>query len=352
MNPSSLNLTAFAAALIAGSGLASAQTTATTDPVGFVTMDVAGGSNTSPKLTFKALGLTRPVEYQGSAEAAAAGTNTVIDNEATSGYGITPSASTPYYLEITSGTGAGTTYDISGISGSTITLAQNLAVGVVSPVTFKIRKHWTISDVFGANNTAGLTSGDDSSVSDQVLLYTGGSYSGYYYQTAPTGAGGTGWRKVTDVFADAGKTIIYPDDGVLLRRIQSGNLSVVLTGAVKTGQTSVPISAGMNVLSNVYAAPMTLNSCEIYKASTPSASLVSGDDSSTSDQLLLWNGTGYVGYYYQTAPAAAGGTGWRSVTDVFTDAGNTSIPAGAAIIIKRAFGGAFDWKIPQHPAAL
>jgi len=352
MNPSSLNLTAFVAALIAGSGLALAQTTATTDPVGFVTLDVAGGSNASPKLSFKALGLTRPVEYQGSAETAAGGTATVIDNEATSGYGVTPSASTPYYLEVTSGTGAGTTYDISGISGSTITLAQNLASVVAAPVTFKIRKHWTLSDVFGAADTAGLTSGDDASVSDQVLLYSSGSYTAYYYQTAPAGAGGTGWRKSTDVFADASKTIIYPDDGVVLRRIQSGNLSVVLTGAVKTGQTSVPITAGTNVLSNVYAAAMTLSSCQIYNASTPSTSLVSGDDASTSDQVLLWNGSGYTAYYYQTAPAAAGGTGWRNATDVFTDAGNTPLPAGSAIIVKRAFGGAFDWKIPQHPAAL
>ena len=47
-----------------------AQTTATTDPVGFITLNVAGtGGAVTNQLSFEGLSLTRPVEYQGSAEA-------------------------------------------------------------------------------------------------------------------------------------------------------------------------------------------------------------------------------------------------------------------------------------------
>src|SRR5215212_1484540 len=43
--------------------------TATTDPVGFITLNVAGKTGSAPALSFKSLGLARQVEYQGNAEA-------------------------------------------------------------------------------------------------------------------------------------------------------------------------------------------------------------------------------------------------------------------------------------------
>jgi uncharacterized protein (TIGR02597 family) len=139
MKPSAMNVFWCAAGmLLAASSVVLSQqqpTTATTDPVGFITLNVAGQT-----LSFKGLGLTRPVEYQGSAEAVTA--TSITDNEATWTDNQFNGANGSYYVEIASGPGAGTTYDITATSAAakSITLAQNLASGVVAPATFKIRQ--------------------------------------------------------------------------------------------------------------------------------------------------------------------------------------------------------------------
>ncbi len=346
MKPSTPNFTPLAAAAILLAAIAPsfAQTTATTDPVGFMTLNVAGGTGTTAKLTITSLGLTNPTAYSGSAETATGGTSTIIDADATSGYGITVSASSPYYVEITSGSAAGTTYDISSISGTTINLAQSLANSVAAGVTFKIRAHWTIGTVFGVTNSAGLTGGTVLTA-DTISIYNGSGYDSYYYKTS--GLGGTGWRKTTDSSTPKQDTVIYPDDGLVISRKAASAVPVVVTGAVKIGQTSFPVQTGLNVLTNPNAAEMTLNSCGLY--TTNAATGVAGGTLLTADQVSLWNGTGYDTYYYKTS--GLGGTGWRNTNNSSTDAGPTSIPAGAAVIIKRG-GAAFNWIIPQHPATL
>lgn len=333
--------------------------TATTDPVGFVTMNISGTGGTTPKkISFKSLGLTQPVVYQGSAETVSVGNKTLTDNEATWTADQFNGANGLYYVEIvrpagqqTAAPGEGTTYDIASTSAKTLTTVQALASNLVNGAVFKIRKHWTIASVFGAANTAGLGSGDDSSTADQVQIWTnngvGAGFASYYYQVAPGFAGGEGWRSAGNVFADAGATPIYPDDGLVITRINSANVNVVVMGAVKTGQTSVPIQSGVNILSNVYAAPMTLASSGLQ-----GSGIATGDDSTTADQVQIWNGTGYSSYYYQIAPTFAGGNGWRSAGNVFDDAGSTPIPVGSSIVIRHTFGSAFNWVAPQHPTSL
>ncbi len=353
MQPSKLvrNLSVALACSIASLiSTAQAQTTATTDPVGFITLNIAGtGGAGANKISFKGLGLTRPVEYQGSAETSAQATNFIVDDQATWTTGQFEGANGSFFVEITSGTAAGTTYDVVSTDAATkkITLAQNLANGVANGTTFKVRKHWTITAVFGASNTAGLTGGEDTSTADQLLIWNGTGYTVYYYQELPPALGGTGWRSAANAFADAGGTSVYPDDGLVVKRISASNVNLVVMGAVKTGSTSFPIQSGINIVSNVYAAPMTLDSCGIV-----ASGLTAGEDTSTADQVLLWNGSGYDVYYFQDLPPALGGQGWRSASNAFTDAGATSIGVGTSIVVKRSLGGAFDWKIPQHPATL
>ena len=61
---------------------AAAQTTVATDPVGFVTLEVAGTNNASSSaLSFIGLSMTQPVALQGALESATGGT--VVDDNAT-----------------------------------------------------------------------------------------------------------------------------------------------------------------------------------------------------------------------------------------------------------------------------
>jgi uncharacterized protein (TIGR02597 family) len=320
--------------------------TATTDPVGFITLNVAGtGGSVPTQLSFAGLSLTRAVEYQGSAETV--GASSLTDNDATWADNQFNGAAGAYFVELTSGANAGTTYDISSTTAATktISLAQNLAAGTAAGVSFKVRKHWTIASVFGPADESGLGGGSSTSA-DQLQLWNGAGYDIYYYQTV--GLGGVGWRRAGAPAVDAAGTVIPPEQGLILNRKQSPGVNVVLMGAVKTGQTSVPVFHGLNFIGNTYAASMTLGDSGIYTGNDVTG-LASGS-SSSADQILIWNGTGYDIYYYQTS--GLGGIGWRKGGAPAVDAGGTQIQVGQSIIINRLAAGGFNWVAPQHPASL
>ncbi len=354
MKPSRSILSPLAATLLALSGTALAQT-ATTDPVGFITLNVTAGSVAHPVLSLDGLGLTPPVDFQGTADSV--GTKTLTINSApfvanrynaTAGVPIVP----VYSIEMTSGAGAGVILDIASNTATTITTVQTLPSGAGS---FKVRPHWTINSIFGATNSAGLGGGLLASA-DQILIQNGNGYDFYYYQVDPDGSnGGTGWRSTNDSFTDAGPTVILPEEGLFIKCKQAAGAKIVLTGAVKTLQTSVPVMPGNNILGNICATPMTLADSGLYDAAKP-ANSVQGGLLASADQILLLNagGTGYTFYYYQIDPDGSnGGTGWRSTDDSFTDVGLTAkIPVGSGVIIKRKAATAFSWIIPQHPQTL
>jgi uncharacterized protein (TIGR02597 family) len=323
-----------------------AQTTATTDPVGFITLDVAGYSGgATSAISFKGLGMTRAVEYQGSAETV--GTNTLVDNEATWTDNQFNGVNGAYFVELTSGTNAGSTYDIQTTTAGTktITLAQNLGAGTTAPVTFKVRKHWTIATVFGPNNEGGLSGGSVTSA-DQILIYNGTTYDTYYYQTI--GLGGVGWRKGGSPSVDVSSTVLFPEEGLVIKRKQATATNIVLLGSVKTGQTSIPVAPGTNIVSNVYAASMTLSSSGLYTGNSSTG--VAGGSTTSADQVLIWNGTTYDTYYYQTL--GLGGVGWRKAGAPSVDASASVIPVGISMVIKRKIATGFSWIAPQHPASI
>src|SRR4051812_9714867 len=129
--------------LLGVGSLASAQTV-TTDPVGFITLTVAGAAQGgSTALSFKGLGLARPVEFQGVATAAT--NNTITASGAAWTAGQFSPGNGPYYVEIIGPTGEpgiGTMYDITANTATQLTTAQDSATGVSGTLpVFRIRKH-------------------------------------------------------------------------------------------------------------------------------------------------------------------------------------------------------------------
>ena len=319
------------------------QTAGNSDPAGFLSVTVNGTAGAGAnRMTYLGLGVTRPVVYQRTASVV--GTNSITDSGASWTVDQFAGGNGPHFVEITSvngsttAAGVGTTYSIVSNTSTTLTLASNLAAGVTAPVGYKIRKQWTIATVFGPNDESGLQGGTPATA-DLVQLWNGVALDSYYYQTTPS----TGWRRVGDTATDAGGTLIPFYSAIVITRQQSANLIFVLNGTVKSGQTAIPIVVGNNYVGNVYPANLTLAGSGLYTGN--SATGLAGGDAATADQVLIWNGTAFDSYYYQTT--GVGGTGWRKVGAPSTDAGNTVIAENSGFIINRRNSPNFNWVVPE-----
>jgi len=315
-----------------------------TDPVGFLALNIQGtGGSSSSALSFLGLSFTQPVAYQATLSSASG--TTLTDSKASwtataNGFNGTTGA---FYIELLTGSGAGMWSNITAAGTNTITTAQDLSSYVTAGTGYKIRPNWTLATVFGATDQAGLFGGT-ASTADQILVYSPAtsSYTTYFYQTS--GIGATGWRKVGDgTHADQSNAYFNPTDGILVKRQQSSNVSFSLAGAVKLGQTVLPVVPGLNILSNVYpSGNFTLGTSGLQ------ASGLGGGTASTADLVEIYNSaTGsYSIYFYQTS--GIGGTGWRLVGDgTHSDQSGAAIPFGQGLIIQRKVASAFSWVAPQ-----
>ncbi len=332
-----------------------AQTTATTTPVGFVTMSIAGnGGSGQPAYTFASLGVVNPIVWQSTITSV--GTTTITDSSATwanNAYNSTTAGAPPtHFMEILSGSAAGTRFDIvttaaaNSPANPTLTLATASlsAAGVTVGMSYAIRPHWTIANAFGTGASLALTGGT-SLTADQVQLFRSGGYLSYYYQTSGRGLQNA-WVQNGNATVDASATVIYPDDGIVIARNQTAGVNVVLSGAVKTGQTSIPVQTGYSLLGNVYSAGMTLGTSNLF--TNDPATGMAGGSSISADQVMFWNGTGFVSYYWQTSGRGLQNT-WVQNGNATVDASTTPIPVGTALFIQR-FGVPFQWIAPQFPA--
>lgn len=324
---------------------------AQTAPAGYITLQVAGthGSSASA-LSYLGLGLTRLKQFRGKIKAA--GADVIIDNAAPWADPEFSARSGNYYLELTSGDGAGLTSQVTAAHPGTrgLTLADDLSPYALPGVTFVIRPNWTLATVFGERDEAGL-GGGSAATADRVLVYDSATrqYTTYYYQTTPAVAGaGVGWRSTADASVDVSKVPFSPHGGILIERHQPGDLQIPLLGAVKTGVTDLPVNAGLNILNIVYPGKsFTLGNSGLFTGSA--ATGLRGGSAGTADQVLIYNpaaGT-YCSYYYKTAAGPAGsGTGWRSTGDVDADASATPLPAGSSVLINRVKTRPFEWVAP------
>jgi uncharacterized protein (TIGR02597 family) len=323
-----------------------------TDPVGFITLNVASPASTGGSaISLLGLGFTQVVTYQATLSSASG--NTLTDSNATWSDNQFNGANGAFYVELISGTGAGRMSQITSTVAATksISTADNLSSFVTAGTGYKIRKNFTLSDVFGPNaNMSLVLTGGTLVTADEVLLYSTATtqYTTFYYKTS--GLGGTGWRSTASTSTPEDTHPLLPTDGMIVRRHTAGPLpntnppsnGFALAGAVKLGQTALPVVPGINLLSNVYpSGTFTLASSQLQQSGLAGGTLV------TADQVLIYNtGTNqYDTYYYKTS--GLGGIGWRSTASTSTPADNTPIPFGVSIIIQRINAGSFAWIAPQ-----
>jgi hypothetical protein len=253
-----------------------------------------------------------------------------------------------FFIEIVSGRYAGLMTDIlaTNVIGKTLTTYDDLSPLLKGPELYRIRRHRTLRDVFGEDDET-LTGGASVSEADEVLVLNPvtQTFLTFYFKTG--GFGGTGWRSATDAVTDAAGTTLYPDQGVVIVRKVPGEIGLILTGAVKSGPTQVPVESNLNLVANLYpAGTLTLGSSGLYTGNSHTG--LAGGTATTADQVLLFDpATGaYSLYYFKTS--GLGGTGWRSAANTRVDASNTVLPTTGTIFIKRLENRAsFLWTMPQ-----
>jgi hypothetical protein len=132
----------------------------------------------------------------------------------------------------------------------------------------------------------------------------------------------------------------------MVRRIVPGNVNVYLCGPIKTGVTIAPVEPGFNLVGTLKSlSPMTLNSLNVYTGD-PATGIASGLNPAGSDNVLVVQPNGATATYFYFKDSK-GHEGWLDAT--FSPAGNTPVPAGSALFIKRQLSkGAFDWSIPAE----
>lgn len=308
-------------------------------PVGYVTLTINGGGYTA---------LSNPLEngvvYSGSASSVS-GSTISTSFSMTSGEVSTTDAegNSSHYVQLSDGT----ILDITSNTESALTLAVDVSSLVSAEDEITVKKYTTLGDLFGSANSAGLTAGADASSSDIIFVMSSdgaGTYSSYYYQDDPFDGffGGDGWRALGDNSTDVSDVILAPDDGIIVKRDASSDISLVVAGTVNTIQHNRTLPQGFSLVSYPFPVDTTLDDSGIYSGSN---GYVSGGDANSSDIVYVLSPSGsYTSYYRQDDPFDGffGGDGWRALGDNSTDVGSTTIPVGSAIIIKHT-GSGLDW---------
>tara|TARA_B100001057_G_scaffold177567_2_gene178384 strand:+ start:3442 stop:4437 length:996 start_codon:yes stop_codon:yes gene_type:complete len=233
-----------------------------------------------------------------------------------------------YLVEIAD---SGCVIEVDAWSGSDLTGLAGVEAADASDYTIRAAK--TIGDVFGAENSAGLTASANADPSEASVIYvpSGSGFTQVFYSTL---AGFSGWLDA-GTFADASDLPLNYVDGLIVNEKGAANISLVVTGMVKTTSTLLPVSDAFTYLGTAYPVGSTLGNSGL-------ADSVSGSenaDPSEADTVYLPkpDASGYDQYFFSTL---AGFDGWLN-SATFAAAGDIELTSGI-IISQNGTGAAFN----------
>jgi len=332
------------ATLLAGSAFAgTAPAAVATDPVGYVTFTLPESSDLKVGLP-----LQSGKSFSGAVSSVTAGDVVV-------GATVPDLTTDVHFLLVTSDNGLqGNWYTITGATGSTISVAEDLAAaGLTSADTVCAVKFWTLDTLFPSGGAI-PQSPDPFSPVAQVLLNDVNSVginltptAAYVYYDGVAG-GDAGWLDAANP-GDGykGSTLINPETFLIIRNSSGPSAKIVMSGGVPTGPVASSVlsrSAGAqdSLVFNPFPSAISLGASELISSG---AIRQSPDPFSPLDVLLLFdsdstglNNTPVASYLYYDG-VAGGDAGWLDAADPgagYQEA--ITIPAGAPMLIRRAVG--------------
>lgn len=301
--------------LMSLSSFALAQTTSYSDIVGYTSTVVKGtssGSSTS-YFSFVPVQLTKPAIFTGQATASG---NTVSLTGAALG-----TLSSPHYLIIQSGTGAGYVSDITANTSTTVTTADDLSSQIGAGSQVAVIPHVLLSEVLGTGASLIVAGGAAGTADIAYLVGSDGSFKSYYYKTGL----GAGWKDAGTGSA-ANAVVVYPSESILVERKASADTSpVVVSGVVIPHDMKSLYTAGFNTGASGFPTSLSLSSL---------TTVLTGGTAATADQVyLVDSSTGQLkAYYYKTGL----GAGWKDAATGVAASGSTDI--GSGFVVERKQG--------------
>ncbi|MEM9281706.1 MAG: TIGR02597 family protein [Verrucomicrobiota bacterium] len=315
----SLLLPAVLAATCFASTWTQAQTTVSTDPVGFVSTDLPASG-----FTYLAVNLTTPPVLV-SSNTTLTGANVTIGGNLT-----TLDSNKAYFMEIKSGTYEGYSADISSWSGQTLTLSEDLEAGGVVKANFDnsqvcIQELPTLSSIFGASNSAGLKAGLLTDA-DRIYLYESGEFKKYYYF-------GGGFGRVAGWYDEdgneSGSKVIHFGDGMVIETQDTSAKTISISGNVKLGPTNIPLYPGFNLISN----PSPING-SLTLANSGIQNGIKAGLKTDADIVYIPTPSGAFNRYHYFNGGFGRAAGWYNAdTDALAD--STPLPNSGSFFIQR-----------------
>jgi hypothetical protein len=324
---------------IVGSAAFQAAATVTTSSEVWVgtTSTVHGNGGSGSKVSMFAQRMIRPLATAGVASGVQSAV--LVDTNSTWVDSQFGTKGIPSYVEFDNGWMA----DIADCSAANhcLNLAGSLGGAAATGSKYRVRQHFTVSSMFGTNNEVGLKSGLNPTSADNILVeipQTQQVVTIFYYDD------GTyhGWLDAT--FAPADNRIIYPEQGVMVRRRLATDANVYLAGPVKLGTSVVTIDIGNNLVGTLKSATsLTLPALNLYTGDSTTG-FASGLNPTTSDNFLVVRADGSSSTYFFYNDGTY--HGWLDAA--FNPADSAQIAPGSAFFIRRKASPAFNWTIPAE----
>ena len=327
------------------SPVASAQTTATTVPVGFITKTVpAATSASSPSSIVVSVPLYATAAFTSGAASIDSATQVTLSSAAWTvnqfaipGVPVSAGVQNPHLLRVKSGAGAGLFFAIASNTNNQLTVilppSVSSLVGVIGVGdSCEVVPANTLGSVFGSAAVPPvLASGADPSTADNVLIWTGTTWQTYFWTGLDTTPNNI-WKRTGNV--DRGNTVIFPDDAVfIVRRSTIGPVSLTFMGTVpSTVEKSEVNPVGSTFLSNRFPVDMTLGGLGLQNI----PGWIAGDSPDIADNVFIWATPPAVPVatwqtYYWTGASGSPANIWKRTGNI--DRSSTAIPASTGVFL-------------------
>jgi uncharacterized protein (TIGR02597 family) len=332
-------------ALLSGAALLSVSTlaaqTATTDPVGYVTVGLLAGSD-----TYVTLPLAAAANSSGALDSSPVVTGTVSATLAYNGGWTNDEFAGSHFVRITSGARNGRYYSISSNTETALTIGLDGDdfAGVTTGDTFGVFKYSTLADVFPVGNSAIYQSSGNLSFQreTEVLLpdlETEGvnlAASNVFFLKS------TGWVEATAGFPAADNVVIRPETYIVIRHPSDvSDSELVITGTVETKDVTVQLNTSAsgsqdNFVSVPRPVGLSLNDLNLLQSGVFVASAGNLSFQRKDEVLLFDNSTAAT----NKAPSRiffAVGSDWKEATAGFPIVTNDAIlsSSGASLIVRK-----------------